>query len=73
MLAGKLVVVAALLSIAALNKLDLTPRFSKGDARAVEGSQAINQGRNDFGRLGAVDHGSVHTITRSAALIAVPG
>jgi copper resistance protein D len=36
MLAGKLVVVAALLSIAALNKLYLTPRLLKGDARAVE-------------------------------------
>jgi copper resistance protein D len=37
MLAAKLLVVAALLSIAALNKLYLTPRLLKGDARAVEG------------------------------------
>jgi len=37
MLAAKLVVVAALLGIAALNKLYFTPRLLKGDARAVEG------------------------------------
>jgi putative copper resistance protein D len=37
MLAAKLVVVAALLSIAALNKLHLTPRLLKEDARAVDG------------------------------------
>jgi copper resistance protein D len=37
MLAGKLGVVTALVSVAALNKLNLTPRLLRGDARAVEG------------------------------------
>jgi copper resistance protein D len=36
MLAGKLVVVAALLSIAALNKLHFTPRLLKGEVRALQ-------------------------------------